>query len=158
MKFVAKTIFGLEEILAEEIKNLGGKNIKKLTRAVQFEGDKKLLYSANYNLRTALRILIPFHTFKTKHENHLYKKIREVDWSKYLDLESTFAIDAVTQSKYITHSKYLALKSKDAIVDQFRDETGFRPSINTKSPDLRLNIHLSKENLCTLSFDSSGMS
>ncbi|MCR9289527.1 MAG: THUMP domain-containing protein [Bacteroidetes bacterium] len=156
MKFVAKTIFGLEDILAGELKALGAENIQKLTRAVQFEGDMKLLYRANLELRTALRILYPFRTFKTKHESHFYKKMRETDWSKYMQLTDTFAIDGHTQSKYITHSKFLALKAKDAIVDQFRDNTGDRPNVNVKSPTMRLNVHISYENLCTLSWDSSG--
>ncbi len=156
MKFVAKTFFGLQEVLAKEIEELGGENVIALKRAVQFEGDKELLYKINYQSRTALRVLWPFKTFKTKHDKHFYKKMRETDWSKFLSLEDTFAIDAVTQSKYITHSKYLALKAKDAIVDQFRDNTGYRPNVNTHSPTLRLNIHISRENLCTLSWDSSG--
>jgi putative N6-adenine-specific DNA methylase len=107
-------------------------------------------------LRTALRILFPFRTFKTKHEKHFYKKMRETDWSKFIHLRDTFAIDAHTQSKYITHSKYLALKAKDAIVDQFRDDTGERPNVNVKSPTMRLNVHISHDNTCTLSWDSSG--
>lgn len=156
MKFVAKTFFGLQDVLAKEIEALGGTDIVPLKRAVQFEGDKELLYRLNYESRTALRILWPFKTFKTKHDKHFYKKMYETDWSKYLSLDDTFAIDAVTQSKYITHSKYLALKAKDAIVDQFRENTGLRPNVNTQSPTLRLNVHISRDNLCTLSWDSSG--
>lgn len=156
MKILAKTFYGLEAVLAEELKNLGASDIQILTRAVQFEGDEKLLYRANLELRTALRLLVPFRTFKTKHENHFYKKIKGIDWSEFLSLEDTFAIDATTQSKYLDHSKYLSLKAKDAIVDQFREKTGLRPNVNTRSPNLRINVHLSKDNLCTLSLDSSG--
>lgn len=157
MKILIKTFQGLENILAKEIETLGGTEIEILKRAVRFEGDQKLIYRANLELRTALRILVPFRSFKTKHENHFYKKIRETNWSDYFNLDDTFAINAVTQSKYMTHSKYLALKAKDAIVDQFRDyNDGIRPSIDTRNPTFRLNIHLGQDNVCTLSLDSSG--
>lgn len=159
MQILAKTFHGLEPTLADELTTLGAKNIEILHRAVRFEGDQKLLYNANLQVRTALRFLVPIRTFKTKHENHLYKKMQEIDWAKYLDLKTTFAIDGITSSKYLTHSKYLALKCKDAIVDQLRYRfDGQRPYINTKDPDLRINIHLSQENICTVSFDSSGSS
>ena len=119
MQIIAKTFHGLEDILAQEIKALGGKNIQILKRAVSYEGDQKLLYRSVYELRTALRVLKPFYSFKTKHENHLYKKIKEIDWPNQFNLDQTFVINAVTASKYFQHSQYLALKAKDAIVDSF---------------------------------------
>ena len=159
MQLTAKTFQGLEPILAKEIADLGGNNIQILKRAVTYEGDQKLLYRSCYELRTALRILKPFHQFKTKHENHLYKKMKEVDWVSKFGLEQTFVINAVTNSKYITHSKYLALKSKDAIVDSFREVYDRqRPSIDRRNPDFRLNIHLGRDNICTLAWDASGES
>ena len=154
--FTAITFAGLENVLADELRALGATKVQSLTRAVRFSGNKKLLYRANYELRTALRILQPFTEFRTKHENHFYKKIYEIDWSKYLTNQQTFAIAAVTQSKYLTHSKYIALKAKDAIVDQFRERSGRRPSINRVTPDLELHIHISRDNLCTLSINTSG--
>lgn len=157
MHITATTFQGLESTLQKELAALGATHIKPLVRAVQFEGDLELLYKANYELRTAIRLLVPIHRFKTKHENHLYKKVQEYDWAKHISLEDTFAINAVTASKYITHSKYLALKVKDAIIDQLRDfYEGNRPSINTKDPTFRFNVHLSRENVCTISLDSSG--
>lgn len=158
MNFIAKTFHGLENVLAEELKVLGAKNIRTLTRAVEFEGDLKLMYRANLELRTALRILMPFYSFKTKHENHLYKKIYEIDWFDYLSIDKTFAIGAVTGSKYLTHSQYIALKVKDAIVDQFRSRTGSRPNIDTRNPNVRIHVHISRDNVCSLSLDSSGNS
>jgi len=159
LQILAKTFYGLEQTLADELTALGAKKIELLHRAVRFEGNQELLYRANFETRTALRYLIPIRTFKTKHENHLYKKMQEIDWAKYLNLKTTFAIDGVTSSKYITHSKYLALKCKDAIVDQLRYRfDGQRPYIDTQNPDLRINIHLSKENVCSVSLDSSGSS
>ncbi|MEM0994483.1 MAG: THUMP domain-containing protein [Bacteroidota bacterium] len=159
MQLLAKTYQGLEVVLAEELKQLGASNIEVLHRAVRFEGDQKVLYRANYEARTALRILLPIRQFKTKHENHFYRKMQEIDWRQYLNLKTTFAINAVTSSKYLRHSKYLALKSKDAIVDQLRPHfDGQRPYVDTKNPDFRFNVHISKDNLCTVSLDSSGAS
>jgi len=159
LQLIAKTFYGLEEILAKEIENLGGQNIQLAKRAILYEGDQQVLYRSCYELRTALRILKPFHQFKTKHENHLYKKIKEVDWVSKFRLDQTFAINAVTNSKYLTHSKYVALKAKDAIVDSFREVYDRqRPSIDLKNPNFRLNLHIGRDNVCTLAWDASGAS
>lgn len=157
MELLVKTYQGLEQVLATELRDLGGSDIEILHRAVRCEGDKKLMYRINYEARTALRVLVPIKKFKTKHENHFYRKIQEIDWRDYLNLRTTFAVNAVTKSKYMNHSKYLALKTKDAIVDQMRPHfDGQRPYIDTQSPDFRFNVHLSQDNLCSLSLDSSG--
>lgn len=156
MKIIAKTLQSLEPVLAKEIEAIGGKNIQELKRAVEFEGDLKVLYRANLELRTAVRVLVHFTQFRTKHENHFYGKIMEIDWAEFIGRDQTFAIDAVTKSAYLTHSKYLALKAKDAIVDQFRNRFGWRPSIDTRNPTLRINIFLNNDNVCKISFDSSG--
>jgi len=156
MKLTAKTLMSLEPVLAKEIEAIGGKNITVSRRAVSFEGDMKVLYRANYELRTAIRVLVHFAEFKTKHENHFYRKMQEINWAKFLNINDTFAIDGVTASKYMTHSKYLALKAKDAIVDQFREKTGRRPSVDKWNPTLRINVFLGHDNVCKISFDSSG--
>ncbi len=157
MELLIKTFHGLEDVLVDELKVLGADNIKPLKRAVSCEGDLTLLYKANLQLRTALRILVPIATFKASNEDELYKKIYDIDWSKYLTDRKTFAIDAVAFSDMFTHSKYLGLKTKDAIVDQFREKTGKRPSVNVESPDLLINIHVSHDKF-TVSLDSSGES
>jgi putative N6-adenine-specific DNA methylase len=154
---VAKTLFGLEEVLAAEISKLGGADVQIMNRAVGFRGDKRLLYRANLELRTALRILIPIHTFKAVNEDTLYKGVQAIDWSQYLEPTDTLAIDSAVSSDYFNHSQYVALKTKDAIVDQFRDKTGTRPSVDLDFPNLRLNVHIFKDE-CTLSLDSSGES
>lgn len=156
MKMLVKTLAGLEEILAQELLNLGAENITVLNRAVNCEGGLALLYRANLWLRCGVRILIPIKEFHVPDEQGLYDAVREVDWSQYIQLHQTFAIQAVTQSHQMTHSQYLALKTKDAIVDWFRDRTGKRPSVNPKFPDLRFNLHLDSRNDATLSLDSSG--
>ncbi len=152
---VARTLFGLEQVLADELRTLGAEQIQVLNRAVQFSGDMALMYEANLCLRSALSILCPLVTFKATNEDILYLKIRDINWRQFLNADSTFAIDTSVHSAYFTHSHYVALRAKDAIVDQFREETGIRPSVNVDDPDLQLNLHISNDT-CTLSLDSSG--
>ncbi|MCB0705474.1 MAG: class I SAM-dependent RNA methyltransferase [Saprospiraceae bacterium] len=155
MKYIVKTIHGLEAVLAEELRQLGAKEIELLTRAVSFEGGITVLYKANLHLRTALRILMPVHRFEAFDEHELYQAIYDFDWFPYLKVNQTFAIDATVSSQFFTHSKYVALKTKDAIADQFRKRLGKRPSVDTADPDLRINVHVFK-NAFTISIDSSG--
>lgn len=142
-------------MVAEELKTLGASKIQLLKRAVSCEGDKKLIYKANLHLRTGLRVLLPLETFRARTPNTLYRKVKEIDWSRYMTVYQSLAIDSVVSSPYFKHSKFTALKVKDAIVDQFREKTDKRPNINTVAPDLRLNLHIDKDQ-CTLSLDSSG--
>lgn len=154
---VAKTLFGFEPILAKELRNLGAMEVKEGVRSVSFVGDKGFMYKANLSLRTAIKILKPIDSFKVFSEEDLYKQINRMPWEKYLDAEGTLAIDATLHSEKFTHSKYVALKSKDAIVDRFRDKFGKRPGVDLDFPGLRINIHIEKE-FCTVSLDSSGQS
>lgn len=156
-RMVAKTFAGLEKVLAEEIQDLGGTEVKVTQRAVEFTGDDALLYRANYLCRSALRILKPIAEFYAPNENVLYEEVRKIDWENYLDVDSTFSVDGNVSYSHITHSKYLALKSKDAIADRFRELTGKRPSVDKFNPDLRINVRIFK-NICTVSIDSSGES
>lgn len=155
MRLVAKTFFGLEKVLAKELEDLGAGNISILKRAVSFDANKELLYKSNLYLRSALRILQPLKTFTARNEDQLYKAVREYDWSHYFSNDKTFAIDPVVYSRFFQHSKYAALKVKDAICDQFRDKTGARPSIDPVRPDLLINLHIAEDKV-TLSMDSSG--
>lgn len=154
---LAKTMYGLEEILADELKNLGAQNIKIQNRAVSFKGDTGFMYKANLNLRTCLRILKPIQTFQAHNEKELYKNILKIDWEKYLTTESTFATHATTNSEVFNHSKYASLLVKDGIADYFRNKYGKRPNVNTENPDLTINLHINKHT-CTVSLDSSGES
>ena len=156
-QLITKTVAGLEEILAAEIRNLGAKNVKVMHRAVICEGNKEIMYRLNYNVRTGLKVLKPFKTFFAKNPDELYKKIQEIEWWELLRTDQTFCIDAVTSGRFFTHSQYAALKAKDAIVDQFRDVMGPRPSINTLNPDLRINLHIREDKVQVL-FDSSNES
>ncbi|MBK7213267.1 MAG: RNA methyltransferase [Bacteroidales bacterium] len=156
--YVAKTIGGLEEILADELASLGGEDIEILNRAVSFSGDEALLYKANYWSRTALRILVPVFDFQLADEDDLYSHIYEFPWEDVLNLNQTLAIDAVVSESELTHSHFVALRTKDAIVDRFRERNnGRRPSVDIDNPDVRVNIHIFGSK-CDVSLDSSGTS
>lgn len=156
-KMVAKTLFGFEPLLEKELKDLGAMDVKPGVRNVSFSGDKGFMYKANLCLRTAIKILKPIKNFKVFSEEDLYKKIYSIDWSRYLNATDSLAIDATVHSRRFTHSKFIALKSKDAIVDYFRNTTGRRPSVDLQFPHLRINIHI-EDVQCTVSLDSSGQS
>ena len=128
-KMIAKTFFGFEEILAQELRTLGAQEVEVGTRAVLFKGDKGFMYKANLALRTALKILKPIYYFRVFNEQSLYKGIQGIDWSKYIHENQTFVIDTTVHSDHFKHSQFVAQKTKDAIVDQFRAKTGQRPSV-----------------------------
>lgn len=154
---IAKTMAGLEDVLAEELISLGANNLEIGKRMVSFEGNLGLMYKANIHCRTALRILRPVFEFRAKTTDEIYKKVKAMNWFEHLTEDSTFAIDAITFSDYFTHSKFVAYRVKDAIADYFMQKTGKRPSVNTENPDLLINFHIAHDK-CTLSFDSSGES
>jgi putative N6-adenine-specific DNA methylase len=156
-RMVAKTLFGFEEVLAKELRNLGGGNVVEGVRNVSFDGDVGFMYKANLCLRTAIKIIKPIHSFSVRNENELYRKIFAFDWREYLSVDRTFSIDTTVNSENFTHSLYVSQKVKDAIVDKFRDTDGKRPDVDVKHPDLRINIHIQKEH-CNVSLDSSGRS
>ena len=156
-KIVAKTFAGLENVLAGEIRDLGAESVSVERRAVSFVGDQALMYKANFHLRTALKILKPIAEFEVAKRDDLYDHAKKIKWSKYLALGKSFAIDSTVQSEMFVNTMYASLKVKDAIVDQFRQETGKRPSVNPENPDVRINVYL-MGNHCILSLDSSGES
>lgn len=154
---VAKTFFGFEEILAKELQQLGAQEVEIGTRMVSFKGDKGFMYKANLSLRSALKILKPIYHFRAFNDQSLYKGIQGVDWSKYLNANQTFVIDTTIHSDNFKHSQFVSQKAKDAIVDQFRDKFGQRPSIDKDFPDLRINIHIDRDQ-CSVALDTSGAS
>ena len=156
-ELIAKTFMGLEPVLAKELTQLGANNVQIGRRMVSFTGNKEMMYRANFQLHTAIRILKPIRHFKAKSADDVYEEIKKIDWMNYLEPEKTFAVDAVVFSEEFRHSKFVSYKVKDAIVDQFREKTGKRPNISVANPDIRLNIHIAEDH-CTLSLDSSGES
>lgn len=154
---VAKTLFGFEELLERELLQIGAMNIKKGIRSVSFEGDKGFMYKVNLGLRTAIKILKPIKTSRISNEDELYKLVNNMPWENYMDATGSLAVDATVHSENFTHSKYVALKTKDAIVDRFRDQEGQRPDVDLRFPDLKINVHIDRK-VCTISLDSSGES
>ncbi|MEE0972664.1 MAG: THUMP domain-containing protein [Paludibacteraceae bacterium] len=153
--FVAKTLQGLEEVLANELKQIGAQNITTARRAVTFEGTLETLYKANVHSRTALRILRPIATFKASSTDELYSHVKAMHWDAYMDVTQTFLIETTLYSPVITNSRFATYKVKDAIADYFNEKYGKRPSISVTKPDIYLNLHIS-DTTCTLSLDSSG--
>ncbi len=156
-ELIAKTFMGLEPVLAKELTQLGANDVQIGRRMVSFTGDKAMMYRANLQLHTAIRILKPIKHFKARSADDVYEEVKKIDWSNYIGEDKTFAVDSVVFSDEFRHSKFVSYKVKDAIVDQFRERTGKRPNISVANPDIRLNMHIA-EDKCTLSLDSSGES
>ncbi|SDS73493.1 putative N6-adenine-specific DNA methylase [Gillisia sp. Hel1_33_143] len=156
-EMVAKTLYGFEPILAKELRALGAMDIVEGTRNVKFSGDIGFMYKANLCLRTAIKILKPFKTFKIRTEDDLYREIKKIAWEEFMDVNDTLAIDATVHSEKFTHSMYIAQKTKDAIVDRFREKYDDRPNVDLDFPTLRVNIHIENET-CNVALDSSGQS
>ena len=154
---LAKTFKGLEQVLASELIELGANNVQIERRAVSFTGDKRMLYTANFCLRTASRILVPIATFKAKTSDEIYQHIKQLDWAQYMTAKTTFLIDATVYSDLFRHSQFITYRVKDAIVDWWMEHGGVRPSVQLTNPDLYLNVHIAGD-LVTVSLDSSGES
>lgn len=157
MTFFASTAKGMETVLAREIESLGLTVAGEQTGGVAFRGTMEAAYRANLWLRTANRVLMQLKEFDCFSEQDLYDRVRKADWPRYITPSMTLAVDANVRDSHITHSKYAALKTKDAIVDHMRVKTGSRPNVNPNDPDLRVNVHIHR-NRCTLSLDTSGES
>ncbi len=158
-EMVAKTLQGLEDVLAEELRDLGAKNVEPGRRMVSFQGDLEMLYRANLQCRTALRILKPIYKFEAHDPDELYAKLKEVDWNNILTLDKTFAVDVTAYSDEFTHSRYVTYRVKDAIVDWFKDRFGpdARPKVRIQGADVLINVHIAGDRI-TISLDSSGES
>ena len=154
---LAKTFKGLEQVLANELIELGANNVQIERRAVSFTGDKRMLYTANFCLRTASRILVPIATFKAKKTDDIYEQVKLLDWAQYMTAKTTFQIDATVYSDLIRHSQFITYRVKDAIVDWWMEHGGVRPSVQLTNPDLYHNVHIAGD-LVTHSLDSSGES
>jgi putative N6-adenine-specific DNA methylase len=153
--FVATTLSGLEGVCAAELTALGAADVKVLNRAVSFSGDKALMYRANYECRTALRILKPLASFEVLDEKRYYNALRNFPWENIFSSSGTFAIEAVGNHPAFTNTMFAVQRCKDAIVDRFRDQSGERPSVNLEDPDIQIHVHLQKEKV-NISLDSSG--
>ncbi|MBR5846426.1 MAG: methyltransferase [Bacteroidaceae bacterium] len=157
-ELIAKTFQGLEEVLAKELTELGADDIQIGRRMVSFTGDKRMMYRANFHLRTAIRVLKPILHFNAKDADEIYDIVKKrIQWEDYMTVNTSFAVDSVVYSDEFRHSKFVAYRVKDAIADYFREKEGKRPSVQVTNPDITLHIHIAQER-CTLSLDSSGES
>ena len=154
---LAKTFKGLEEVLAKELVELGANNIQIERRAVSFTGDKRMLYTANFCLRTASRILVPIAQFKAKNTDDIYNHVKQIDWAQYMTTQTTFLIDSTVYSDFFRHSQFVTYRVKDAIVDWWMEHKGVRPNVQLTQPDIYLNVHIGGDTV-TVSLDSSGAS
>jgi len=155
---LAKTSAGLETVLADEIKAIGGKNIELGNRAVFYEGDLEIIYKSNYFLRCALRVLKEIEFFHFKNVEQFYLKCKNINWLNYFTVDQSFVIHStVVNSRDFSNSMFTSMRTKDAIADYFRDKFGKRPSVDTENPEIVINVHVHKDS-CTISLDSSGES
>ena len=154
---LAKTFKGLEEVLAGELIELGANNVQIERRAVSFTGDQRMLYSANFCLRTASRILVPIATFKAKKTDDIYEQVKQIDWAQYMTPRMSFAIDSTVYSDWFRHSQFVTYRVKDALVDWWMEHGGVRPNVQLTNPDLYLNVHIGGD-IVTIPLDSSGES
>lgn len=157
MKIIAKTLYGLEELLKEELEEIGASDCVILNRAVEFEGDEELLYKVNYLSRLSIKVLVELFSFNVRNEDDLYKECFNYAWEDLFELNNTFAIFSTVNSEKFKHTKYVALKMKDAIADRFRDKFNKRPNVSTDNPDYQFNLHISN-NEATVLLDASGES
>ncbi len=156
-RYFATCARGLEPMLVQELQDLHALDVQPGRGGVAFAGDRALLYRANLWLRTAIRVLQPILESPVQSPEELYERVQSIDWTEYLTVEHTFAVDCNVRDSAITHSHYAALKTKDAICDQFVAKQGRRPSIDVPNPMVKLNLHIYRDQM-TLSLDSSGES
>jgi putative N6-adenine-specific DNA methylase len=155
MDFIAKTLYGLEAVLAGELKLLGASDVTMANRAVMFTGDKELLYRVNYRARTALSVLMKVAGFNIRSADDLYRNSLKIEWDRYFSVRDTFSVVPVVNSELFNHSGFAGLRLKDAVADYFRKKTGRRPSVDQTDPGTVINLHIS-HSLVTVSLDSSG--
>ncbi len=155
IKFFATAAKGLEETLEGEFKGLGITNATATSGGVNFSGSRADGYRACLWLRTANRVLEPIATFPCPSTEALYEGVYALNWEDRLTAKMTLAVDANIRDSELTHSRFVALKTKDAIVDKIRDRCGERPNVDPKNPDLKINLHLAR-NVCTVSLDLAG--
>lgn len=157
MKIIAKTLYGLEELLKSELEEIGAVDCIILNRAVEFEGDLELLYKVNYLSRLSIKVLVELVSFNARNEDDLYKECFNYEWESLFDVTNTFAIFSTVNSRNFNHTKYVSLKMKDAIADRFREKYGKRPSVSIENPDYQFNLHISNSDVSVL-LDASGES
>lgn len=156
-KIIVKTLAGCEDLLAEELTQLGCKEVQKLTRAVMFDGVWEDIYRVNYCSRFALNVLVNITNFTVTNYDDIYTGASKVFWHQLMKVDQTFVIKHAIHSGQFTHTQLCALKVKDAIVDSFQKKYDKRPSVDKENPDFIFHIHIS-DSRCQLLVDTSGVS
>ena len=154
-RYFAQVAHPIEQLAAEELEELGATEVEPAYRGVHFDATPEVLYGIVYQARIPTRVLVPLMTFDCHSDNYLYQRAQELDWMSLIGVDKTFAIFATVAHSRIQHSKYAALKLKDAIVDSIRDQVGSRPSVERRNPDVSLNLHIDN-NRATISLDATG--
>ena len=146
---------GMEGLLADELRQLGAANVSETRAGVGFQGDLATAYRVCLWSRVANRVLLPVGQFPAADPEQLYEGVMAINWQEHLAVDGSLAVDFSTVRSEITHTQYGSQKVKDAIVDQFRHETGERPSVDKDCPDLRVNVFLFRDQ-ATVNIDLSG--
>ena len=154
-RYFAQAADDIKDIAGQELLELGAADISSAYRGLHFNADPQALYRINYHSRLINRVLAPLVSFNCHSDRYLYKKASEIRWEDFLGPSNTFAVFASVSHSIINHSKYAALRLKDAVVDYFRERTGERPSVDRRNPDLWLNLHI-ENNTAVISIDTSG--
>ena len=154
-RYFAQVADDIKDLAEKELQTLGARETSPAYRGLYFNASPKELYTINFHARLINRVLAPLTSFNCHSDRYLYKKASEVEWKDFLNPSQTFAVFATVANSRMRHSKFAALRLKDAVVDSFRAETGVRPSIDTKDPDVWINLHI-QNNEATISLDTSG--
>ena len=157
IKFLAMTSRGLHDVLSDELTTLGLKVLGKEPAGVWFGSPWKGCYKANLCLRSATRVVKPLLDFPAYKNDELYHNVKKHDFTKYIHPSGYIAVEAHVRDSSFKDSRFVALKVKDSIVDQFRERFGVRPSVDKKAPDLKIIVRVVK-NQVSLSLDTSGES
>lgn len=156
LKITVKTLYGFEDILQDELKELGYDKTEKLNRAVQVKGDWEDVYRLNYRCRLAISVLVEVASFYIQKEKDLYDEAKKIDWTSFFEMEKTFAVKGAVFSNLFTHTQYPFLLVKDAIADVFREKFDARPNVNIKAPQVMFDVYI-KEKSVTVSLNTSGI-
>jgi 23S rRNA (guanine2445-N2)-methyltransferase / 23S rRNA (guanine2069-N7)-methyltransferase len=153
--FFAAASRGTEEVLAQELVELGIESISATRGGVTF--GSKLIdgYRACLWSRVASRVLLPLASFDATDPEALYEGVHAVDWATHLGPERTLAVNVAGRHSRIGPSHFIALKAKDAIVDRIRDAEGARPNVDKRDPDVRIHVHAGDPRV-TISLDLAG--
>jgi len=154
-RYFAQVADGLKEAGAGELNELGAEDVRPEFSGIYFRADKSTLYRINYLTRILSRCLAPLISFACHDTDTLYQKAKQIEWEDFFAEGNTFAVSANVSNSAISHSKFAALRLKDAVADYFKEITGQRPDVSVRNPDILLNLHI-RNDKAVISLDTSG--